>query len=174
MRGIFSVVAVAALALLLTSAVPVAGRQTRPDQSVPEASCAVEYTIGPAVAPAGLGAFIERIEDWSGQLARIYHGHAFDTWLQALRTARTMAKADTRFVEWMDANPATGCYQPVQSKMRTRIVQSAAILRGYARLVMDQQFDAADEAWRLAVRHYDNTFRWLNRTSACGHSFHFE
>lgn len=173
MRAKFSIVVVAVLALLFTIAVPVAGSQTRPDQSVPEASCTVEYTIGATVAPAGLDAFLQRTNEWSGQLARIYDEHAFDTYLQALRLARTMAKADSRFVEWMEANPATACYQPVQAKMRTRIVKHAAIMRGYARLVMDQQFDSADEAWRLGADHYDNTFRWLNRTSACGHRLHF-
>jgi len=128
---------------------------------------------GPAIAPAGLDAFTQRIVDWSTQLARIYDEHAFDTYLQALRLARTMAKADSRFVDWMDANPARECYQPVQAKMRTRIVTHAAILRGYARLVMEQRFDEADEAWRLGADHYDNTFRWLNRTSACDQGFHF-
>lgn len=40
-------------------------------------------------------------------MARICDEHAFDTYLQALRLARTMAKAASRFVEWMDADPAT-------------------------------------------------------------------
>jgi hypothetical protein len=53
------------------------------------------------------------------------------------------------------------------------MVDHAAILRGYARLVMNQQFDEADEAWRLGADHHDNTFRWLNRTSACGRRLHF-
>jgi hypothetical protein len=174
MRGNFSIVVVGVLALLLTSAVPVAGRQTRPDQSVPGAPCTVEYTISPAVAAVGVNVFLERIEDWSWQLHRIYQRHGFDTWLQGLRLARTMAKADSRFVEWMDANPATACYQPVQSKMRTRTVAHAAIMRGYARLVMDQRFDEANAAWRLGADHHRNTFRWLNRTSACGRSFDFD
>ena len=120
-----------------------------------------------------MNAFLQRTDDWSWQLARIYDEHAFDTYLQALRLARTMAKADTRFVEWMDANPASACYQSVQSKMRTRIVNHAAIMRGYARLVMEQRFDEADAAWRLGADHYANTFRWLNRTAACGHSIRF-
>lgn len=138
-----------------------------------DASCTARSTFGPAIAPAGLNAFIQRTEDWSGQLARIYDEHAFDTYLQALRLARTMAKADTRFVDWMDANPASACYQSVQSKMRTRIAKHAAIMRGYARLVMEQRFDEADVAWRLGADHYANTFRWLNRTTACGHSIRF-
>ena len=37
----------------------------------------------------------------------------------------------------------------------------------------EQLFDEADETWRLGADHYDNTFRWLNRTSACGHSLRF-
>jgi hypothetical protein len=116
MRGRFSIVVVAVLAAILTFAAPVAARQTRPGQSVSEASGMVECTIGATVAPAGLDALLHRIGEWSGQLARIYDEHAFDTYLQALRLARTMAKADSRFVEWMDANPATACYQPLQSR----------------------------------------------------------
>jgi hypothetical protein len=46
--------------------------------------------------------------------------------------------------------------------MRTRIVKHAAILRGFARLVMDLRFDEANKAWDLGAQHYNNTFRWWN------------
>jgi hypothetical protein len=162
MRGKFSNVVVAMLAMLLTSAVPAAGSQTSPERYVLEAPCTTESTIGAAVALADLDAFSQRTVEWSQQMHRIYEKHAFDTWLEAIRLSRTMAKADSRFVDWMDANPASQCYQPVQAKMRTRIVKHAAILRGFARLVMDLKFDEANKAWDFGAQHYDNTFGWWN------------
>ena len=122
--------------------------------------------IGPAVGaasdPADADAFAQRANEWSQQLHGIYEVRARYTWPQATRLARTMATADSQFVDWMDANPAIECYQPVQAKMRTRVVKHAAIVRGFARLVMDQRFDEATEAWRIGTQQYLNTYKWMN------------
>jgi hypothetical protein len=111
-------------------------------------------------SPANLDAFADRTYEWSGRLHRIYVNHPDDTWLQYLRLARTMAKADSRFVEWMDANPAGQCYAPVQAKMRTRVAKHAFLMRAFAQFVIHGDADNAIMEWNLGADQYRNTFRW--------------